>query len=241
MQYTIRDATKIIFLVSSDNGATWEPSTEFSAIDLDEPMIYNERDADRVVILTSLDGGATWVPAEPSAGGLSGDPWTTWTPTFTASVDNPYVGELDSVLTGRYQALGSVIVAEGRLVWGNFSAGGSGTYGTMGATYGSKPSTTYSGLFSVVPADTGTGIYSLDLPVNAKTTLPDHPVGQWRAKQATTGDTAFGAVVITAADEMQLVYQDAYPSGLEVFVDDSGLFAWAEGDEITWSLTYEKA
>lgn len=238
MLYGIRDATKIIFLVSPDNGATWEPSTEFSAIDLDTPMIFGERDADRVVVLTSLDGGNTWVPAEP--GGVSKDPWTVWTPTFTAATTNPFVGELASTLTGRYQTLGSVIVAEGRLVWGDFASSG-GTYGGMTGTYGGKASATYGTLFTHTPASVGSGIYSLDLPVNAKTTLPDHPVGQWRAKQAATGDTAFGPVVITAADEMQLVYQDAYPSGLEVFVDDSGLFAWAEGDEITWSLTYEKA
>lgn len=205
---------------------------------LDEPMIYGERDAERVIVLTTLDGGATWVPAQP--GGLSDDPWNEWLPDFTATIDPPHVGDVGAILTGRYQELGSVVVAEGRLVWGQFLGGG-GIYAGMGATYGSKPSTTYLGLFQAASADVGSGIYSLGLPVPALTTLADHPVGQWRAKQASTGDTAFGPVVITDTNEMQLVYQAAYPSGLESFVDDSGLFAWAEGDEIAWSLTYEKS
>ena len=236
MQYGIRDATKIIFLTSSDGGATWEPSSEFSALSLDEPMIFGERDAERVVVLTTLDGGATWVPAEP--GGLSADPWVAWMPAFGATVTNPHVGDISAVLEGSYQELGSVVTAKAYMKWGAFTGGG-GTYGSIGATYGAKPSATYGTLFASTSASVGSGIYTLDLPVNG--VANKQPAGLWRARQASTGETAFGPVIITGADEARLAFQDAYPSGVEAFVDDNGLFAWAQGDELWWSFTYEKA
>lgn len=199
-------------------------------------MIYGERDAERVVVLTTLDGGATWVPAEP--GGLSNDPWTAWTPTFGATITAPSVGALSSTLEGSYQELGSVVTAKAYLKWGTFTGGGA-TYARLGATYGSHTPATYGTLFPSPSADVGAGIYTFDLPVGG---VPNkQPAGLWRARQASTGKTSFGPVVITGADEARLAFQDAYPSGVEAFVNASGLFAWAAGDELWWSFTYEKA
>lgn len=114
------------------------------------------------------------------------------------------------------------------------------TYGAMGGTYGALGSSSYGTLFAA-PANAGEGIYLADMPILASGLLPDHPVGVWRAKQAATGDTAFGVVIVTDTNEVRFVYQDAYPTGVETFVDESGPFVWSEGDEITWTMTYEKA
>jgi hypothetical protein len=236
--YGIRDATKVIFLTSADNGLTWEPSTEFSALELDNPVAYSERDAERVIVLTSLDGGTTWVPADVT-GGVSDDPWVTFVPEFTATTTDPVIGTVNGFCDGKYQTLGKVVVVQGHLQWGDFVIT-SGAYSDMGATYASLGPGVYADLFGGgTPSDVGSGTYSLVLPTTDAVVNGAKTVGVWHARQAATGDIAFGPIVITDVDKAQFMYGDNYPVGVESFIDDSGLFAWADGDELSWSFTYE--
>lgn len=57
-----------------------------------------------------------------------GDPWTTYTPTLTATTTNPTLGT-GSVSTGRYMAAGKLIIAQYKIAFGTSgTAAGSGSY-----------------------------------------------------------------------------------------------------------------
>jgi len=168
----------------------------------------------------AITGGTQASPAitSPSVTGLTLDgvnvsgAWQTYVPALTASTSNPTLGA-GPVQLGRYSQVGKTITCQGKIVFG------------AGST-------------------AGTGTYRIGLPVPANIAAwNDRRIGQATIYQSSSGNQAmtFAALDPAGGGFFTLAYLTALPASNAISVASAAPWAWAAGDSLWWSVTYETA
>lgn len=157
-----------------------------------------------------LRGDMTWATLQTIL--FTVQPYANFTPVLTASGVNPTLGT-GSVQNGRWVALGKLIHATGRIIFG---AGGG--------------------------AAAGNGSYAISLPHNWAAPVPDTLAGWVRLKDSSSGNilTTF-ARFSGGATTFVMLYPTVWPAGPEQPVTDAAPWVWAASDELHFNIVYESS
>lgn len=149
--------------------------------------------------------GTAWVPDVPLGA------WTTYTPVLTASTTNPTLGS-GSTATGRTMAIGKMITAHYRIVFGS------------------------SGMAA------GTGTYLISLPVPPSTAWSNRLVGTGLALDVSANNLLPLILRVNGtASTLVMQFPATWPGGAASNLTHVNMYTWATGDELHGSITYEAA